>query len=224
MKTFLLALVLLVSFGVSAQINIQQINVKNAAMQMVYVGIENDFSIKIPSDVRLIKISSTVGEVKMTKDNTLKLMVKDINTAGVQFKYILGKNGVEQAEVTDPIVYKIKRVPDVFRLKVGTITQSGKIGLKEIKENMFIGLDDQILNIPLPLEKISLKVLHLPSNTTKQDPEELNITLNETNSTIALNQLLKKVKSGSKLFFEEIVVTLNDGTSRKIDPLSLLVE
>jgi restriction endonuclease Mrr len=67
-------------------------------------------------------------------------------------------------------------------------------------------------------------VLHLPSNTTKQDPEELNITLNETNSTIALNQLLKKVKSGSKLFFEEIVVTLNDGTSLKIDPLSLLVE
>jgi len=69
-----------------------------------------------------------------------------------------------------------------------------------------------------------LNVLHLPSNTTKQDPEELNITLNETNSTIALNQLLKKVKSGSKLFFEEIVVTLNDGTSLKIDPLSLLVE
>ncbi len=224
MKTYFILLMLFVSLHTSAQINIQQLQVKNPDMHTVYIGIENEFSIHIPSDVRLIKLSSTLGDVKMTHGTSFILNVSDVNMNGVQFKYILGKNGEEQAEVTDPIVYKIKRVPDVFHLKVGSISQSGKIGLKEIKEDMYIGLDDQNLNVKVPIENIKFSLFHLPSSKTTKDPEELSVLLNGTNSNLALQNILKKVKSGSKLYFEDVVVTLKDGTSRNMASLSLLVE
>lgn len=91
------------SFGLTAQVRIVQKNVKNTSLHTIYIGIQNEFTIDIPSDSRLIEISSSVGEVKMMPGNTLQLTVHDLNPAGVQFNYTLGKNGQEQAEITDAI-------------------------------------------------------------------------------------------------------------------------
>ena len=224
MKHFILYLLMTSSFGLTAQVRIVQKNVKNTALHTVYIGIQNEFTIDIPSDSRLIEISSSVGEVKMTPGNTLQLTVHDLNPAGVQFKYTLGKNGQEQAEITDAIHYQIRRVPDVFHLKVGSITQSGKIKRSEITPSMFIGLDEALCNVILPIQKFQLTMLHLAPSSYKIDPIEIQIDLKQSNAIDMLYKILKDVKPNSKVFFEDISVILQDGTSRKLEPLTLQVE
>lgn len=224
MKHFMLYLLMTSSLGITAQVRIVQKNVKNTSLHTVYIGIQNEFTIDIPSDSRLIEISSSVGEVKMTPGNTLQLTVHDLKPARVQFKYTLGKNGQEQAEITDSIQYQIRRVPDVFHLKVGSKTQSGKIKRSEINPNMFIGLDEQNCNIILPIQKFQLTMLHIAPSSYKIDPIEIQIDLKQSNSMDLLHKILKDVKPNSKVFFEDISVTLQDGTTRKLEPLSLQVE
>jgi hypothetical protein len=224
MKHFILCLLMTSSLGITAQVRIVQKNVKNTALHTVYIGIQNEFTIDIPSDSRLIEISSSIGEVKMMPENTLQLFVNDLNPAGVQFKYTLGKNGQEQGKITDPIHYQIRRVPDVFHFKIGSKTQSGKIKRSEINPNMFIGLDEQNCNIILPIQKFQLTMLHIAPSSYKIDPIEIQIDLKQSNAIDMLHKILKDVKPNSKIFFEDISVTLENGVSRKLDPLSLQVE
>lgn len=213
-KSIFLFFSLLHAFFTYAQVTFVPLNVKDAGKAIVYVGITNTFRIKAPQDISIKDIQASQGNIRMKDDNTMLLYVHDESLEPLIISYIQVKNGTE-TKVEHPIKYTIKKVPDYFQLQIGEYTESGEMSMKSIKQNAKFKLCDDEYNGIVPPYQIKLEQFVQP---LKGDPYENSCTFNSDNYNECpkmMENFLKSLKIGDKVFFENIYINTEDGTSRK---------
>lgn len=216
MKSTILVLFSIFAIAANAQVRFTILNVKDKGADYVYAGPSNIFKVTKPDDVSITNITPSQGNISMNSDGSFSLYVKDVSDKPIEIKYTQTKNGV-QSEVTYPKKYMIKKMPDVFQLKVGEYTKGGTVSLDKMRENHQVSLSDAGFNIGMKNYAIQFELFYQPY---KQDPRVLDYNSKNEKDVMAYNGLLSNLREGDRIFFEKVKITTEDGASREIPAMN----
>lgn len=219
MKNILLLILSTFTLKAAAQVKFSLQDSKDQKANIVYLGIPNVFKILTSQEISISKIVSSQGNVRMNSDGGFTLYVHDVSDEPVELKYTQSKNGVE-SEVSYPTKFIVKAVPDIYQLKIGTMTKGGKTKLQQIKLNHAVSLNTEGFDREVKNLKIQFTLMHVSPGT---DPTEMLYASDAAETVKYYNNKMKMLKVGDKLFFEQIKITDAIGVSREAENLNFLI-
>jgi RNase H-fold protein (predicted Holliday junction resolvase) len=155
----------------------------------------------------------------MNSDGSFSLYVHDVTNEPVEIKYTQSRNGIE-SELTYGTKYVIKRVPELFQLKIGQQTKGGKVPLAQMQQQHAVNINAEDFNRDVKNIKISFTLLFVSAGA---DPVEMQYVSDSSESVKFYEKLMKTLKRGDKLFFEQVKMTDESGVSREAENMNFLV-
>jgi hypothetical protein len=114
----------------------------------------------------------------------------------------------------------VKRVPELFQLKIGQQTKGGKVPLAQMQQNHAVNINAEDFNRDVKNIKISFTLLFVSAGA---DPVEMQYVSDSPESAKFYEKQMKALKTGDKLFFEQIKMTDESGVSREAENLNFLI-
>jgi hypothetical protein len=219
MKNLLSIICIVLSVHATAQVKFNLQGSKDKNSNIVYIGIPNQFKISTPQEISVTKITPSQGIIRMNSDGSFSLYIQELTDDPIELKYLQTKNGVE-SEITYATHFTVKRVPDIYQLKIGNITKGGKISLKQIQKNYAVSFNDAGFDKEIKNMKIKFALLH---STQGKDPVALNYSSDAPEIIKQYNTIMKTLKAGDKLYFEQVQMTDDSGVTRNAETMNILL-
>lgn len=200
MKKIFLILLSFFALYTKAQVKFTLENVKNKSANVVYIGEPNTFKINASQEISVTNITPSQGNVRMNTDGSFSLYVHEVSDRPVELKYTQTKNGVE-SEVIYPTKYLVKKMPDLYQLKIGDFTSGGLVSSEKLRKNHKVSLQSEGHNLDLKNVEVKCTILYQP---LQKDPVEVSYHSKDVESTKYYNSILNNLQEGDKLFFEQI--------------------
>jgi hypothetical protein len=183
-------------------------------MSVFYVGVENPVAVSAPG-VAITDIEITAPGLSFKAQKTLgKYIVRPTRATNKKGLDVVVKNKISGA-VLGKANFRVKRLPDpaanVLGQKEGLISKGklkaiSKVGAK--MENFDFALDVSVQQFTLTV-KVGTDLMSMKSKNNKLTPQ--------------MRKLLMKVSRGSRIYFEDIKVTMPGG-ARKVPSLIFKVK
>lgn len=207
MKYYFLIISALFVLHVNAQVKFSLNNNKSKSANVVYIGEPNIFKVTTPQEISVSNIISSQGNIRMNSDGTFSLYVHDISDKPVELKFTQSKNGVK-TEVTYPTKYLIKKMADLYQIKIGDFISGGLVSSEKLRKNHELSLQFEGHNIDLNNAEVKCIILYQPMH---KDPIEFNFHSKDLESTKYFHSILNKVQEGDRIFFEQVKISKEAG-------------
>ncbi|MBP9989891.1 MAG: hypothetical protein KBT45_00445 [Bacteroidales bacterium] len=180
-------------------------------MNVVYSGIDNPVRVSVPgANTRDVVPSIKDGSATITRDPEGKegdYIIKTTQKAGKIHVQISAKmDGKMQAMGVEE--YRVRTIPDPV-IKISKYKNGESIPLAELRAQS--GIKAAMENFEFKM--IAPKVISYSFNYSNSGKSE--IMVKGSNLSPEVKSALAKVKAGNKIYFDDIVVKLADGSTRK---------
>ena len=207
MKYYVLFISCFFDLNVNPQVKFSIENNKSKSSNVVYIGEPNIFKITTPQEISVSNIIPSQGNIRMNSDGTFSLYVHDASDKPVELKFTQTKNGVE-TEVIYPTKYLVKKMADLYQLKIGEFTTGGLVSSEKLRSNHRVSVQFEGRTIDLKDGEVKCTILY---QAVKKDPVELNYYSKDLEGTKYFNSIMNKLQEGDRIFFEQIKITNEKG-------------
>jgi gliding motility-associated protein GldM len=188
-------------------------------MNVFYRGLENPMTIAA-SGVRMSDLEVThSSNIKLVKKGLGKYHVLTDNASGKAWVKIRGKRSDGGYENYGKYDYRLDRVPPPAAEIAGK--KGGSIPVNTMRAQR--GIFAKLKGFPyeLPFKVVSFRIVHVPKRGEMPAPVEVTGNfLNDSRAPSAVRDVMKSLKVGDRIFFEEVRAKGPDGRTVKINGLS----
>ncbi len=188
--------------------------VSSDKMNVMYMGVDNPMSVSVsgvsPADL-VVKVSP--GTITQISPSHYNMRFTSDGETSIEVGTMLKGGKIRPAG--PPVRFRIKKLPNPYAF-IGQYTASSKIKRSEllkikVLEAKIIGFD---YNIKCTIESYSVTLIS-GTNVSK--------IINNTNAGFNSDviKLINNSKAGDRIIFDNIQITMSDGTKRIIAPISL---
>ncbi len=208
MQKLFLCLFVCVPFFIKAQMDIINTSVYESNIRYLYCGIDNLIKIKGLDDTTYTLVSSAGNSIKKAGfANTFYLSVNQPNS--IDTLKIIKNNKVIYKET-----FTTSKLTSEPLLRLGTIGNS-----TSVKELLLS--NELIIVFPEP-SKYSLSIISFTVGTSRNLKKYIHCT--ENSFTPKIYSVLRKLRLGDKVFFDEIKARGPDGATRTLASFFLIIE
>lgn len=180
-------------------------------MNVVYIGIDNPVLIAAAREISNIKISN--GSIIDKDSGNYIIRVSEGRETSISI-FTIGVNGKD--ELLTKKIFRVKRVPDPIA-KFGGKYGSSTITRTELLSAIGVIADLENFDFDLKFQVLEFDV------TATIGGFELNKTSKTNMVTEEQRNLLRQLKSGQKVYIENIKIKGEDGTIRTLAPINLKI-
>lgn len=201
----------LIPLTLFAQVDIRNISLSKSDLNLLYVGVDNEIKVRgIEFDSSYILTSSS-GKVAKGYNNEILVRVdrKGIDTLRIHFdNKLIFLKVFEKRNIFDPIAH--------LGSIIDTVTT-----VDEILENpiLFAKIPDCYYEIRCKVNSYIPMFIKNPSDTIKTFKRVIDNELNKE-----AIEIIKKLKPGDKIVFNEIIVQCHSSVNRVLSPLTFTIK